>query len=197
MDAAIQLSYYRANVWLPGAQSPVPIISVVCNSCTGLCSSSTQRHIQPRIRCKSCDRSFSSNGPRIWNTVHPYLHDITDTAKCKRFLNQNICNLAFLTNKTILIRCWTFYFVINVQLSILCRPLCMHWSFSSAILHIICNNLSFLPLLPFCRSSGLECFPFHHLFIPNHGLILKAAKPVPPIYSFIFKQLLRFMTSTY
>jgi len=41
------------------------------NRCTGLHYVNTQRlaYIQPRVRTKFDDRSFSNNGHRIWNTV--------------------------------------------------------------------------------------------------------------------------------
>jgi len=43
----------------------------------------TQRYIRPLVRIKFGNRSFSSNGPRIWNTLPVNLQDITDIAKVK------------------------------------------------------------------------------------------------------------------
>ena len=75
-----------------------------CWTLTAASDSCVTAHIQPSVRTKFGDRSFSStatNGPSIWNTRFPNLYDITDTVKFIRSLKSQFYNLACSPN-------WTF-----------------------------------------------------------------------------------------
>jgi len=66
----------------------------------------------------------------MWNNPPPHLHDITDTAKLKRCLNSHFLVQRFCLSEQFYFAVEHFYFVISVQLSILCiyvhMYVCMH-----------------------------------------------------------------------
>ena len=59
-------------------------------------SSSSQRYERPSVRLKFGERSFSSAGPRAWNSLPSSLQELTDTKtfrrKLKTFLFQQAYN---------------------------------------------------------------------------------------------------------
>jgi len=69
--------------------------SAVMTSRPRLRSASSQRYERQRTRLKFGERSFSSAGPRAWNSLPSSLHELTDTGTFKRHLKPFIFQQAY------------------------------------------------------------------------------------------------------
>jgi len=58
-------------------------------------SASSQRYERQRTRVKFGERSFSSAGPRAWNSLPSSLHELTDTGTFRRHLKTFLFQQAY------------------------------------------------------------------------------------------------------